>query len=380
MSKEYYDLAYLCKCAVNSTIPSKSRLEKMDMEQVYNAAKRHSLTGIAAYSLESAGVQNELFRTAKAKSARKNILLDFERKKLFSFCEEKGIWYMPLKGCILKDMYPDFSMRQMADNDILFDPEHRAEIKEYFKADGYRVVKYNQSNHDIYEKPPILNFEMHTSLFGASHNKKWTKYYKGIKDKLIKDSDNNYGYHFSDEDFYIYIVAHEYKHYINGGTGIRSLLDRYIYLKAKQETMNWSYISDECRTLEIADFEQRSRELSQKVFGNRETELSDEEKTMFEYYLKSGTYGSLDQNIKHKMDELRKEKGSGSKIGAKLKYIRYRVFPPIEVYEECCPTLGRHKLLLPAAWAYRFVRGMITKRKKVHNELRSMFSPEDKKR
>ena len=116
------------------------------------------------------------------------------------------------------------------------------------------------------------------------------------------------------------------------------------------------------------------------MFGNRETELSDEEKTMFEYYLKSGTYGSLDQNIKHKMDELCKEKGSGSKIGAKLKYIRYRVFPPIEVYEECCPTLGRHKLLLPAAWAYRFVRGMITKRKKVHNELRSMFSPEDKKR
>lgn len=108
----------------------------MDMEQVYNAAKHHSLTGIAAYSLESAGVQNELFRTAKAKAARKNILLDFERKKLFSFCEEKGIWYMPLKGCILKDMYPDFSMRQMADNDILFDPEHRAEIKEYFKADG----------------------------------------------------------------------------------------------------------------------------------------------------------------------------------------------------------------------------------------------------
>ena len=380
MSKEYYDLAYLCKCAVNSTIPSKSRLEKMDMEQVYNAAKRHSLTGIAAYSLESAGVQNELFRTAKAKSARKNILLDFERKKLFSFCEKKGIWYMPLKGCILKDMYPDFSMRQMADNDILFDPEHRAEIKEYFKADGYRVVKYNQSNHDIYEKPPILNFEMHTSLFGASHNQKWTKYYKGIKDKLIKDSDNNYGYHFSDEDFYIYIVAHEYKHYINGGTGIRSLLDRYIYLKAKQETMNWSYISDECRTLEIADFEQQSRELSQKVFGNRETELSDEEKTIFEYYLKSGTYGNLDQNIKHKMDELCKEKGSGSKIGAKLKYIRYRVFPPIEVYEECCPTLCRHKLLLPAAWAYRFVRGMITKRKKVHNELRSMFSSEDKKR
>ena len=78
-------------------------------------------TGNTAYVLESAGIYNDKFRTAKEKASRKNIFLDAGRKKLFSFCEENGIWYMPLKGSVLKELYPDFSMRQMADNDILFD-------------------------------------------------------------------------------------------------------------------------------------------------------------------------------------------------------------------------------------------------------------------
>ena len=75
---------------------------------------------------------------------------------------------MPLKGCILKEMYPDFSMRQMADNDILFDEKFRSAIRQYFIDHQYTVVSYLQVNHDAYEKPPVLNFEMHTALFGVT--------------------------------------------------------------------------------------------------------------------------------------------------------------------------------------------------------------------
>ena len=94
MNQTFYDLIYLCKCAVNGTIPSKSRLDQMNMEQLYTAAKFHTLTGITAYALESAGIQEDKFRTAKEKASRKNILLDIERKKLSSFCENNGIWYI----------------------------------------------------------------------------------------------------------------------------------------------------------------------------------------------------------------------------------------------------------------------------------------------
>ena len=40
--------------------------------------------------------------------------------------------------------------------------------------------------------------------------------------------------HFTDEDFYVFIVAHEYKHFADlGGTGIRNLVDRYVYLNTR---------------------------------------------------------------------------------------------------------------------------------------------------
>lgn len=375
MNQTFYDLIYLCKCAVNGTIPSKSRLDQMNMEQLYTAAKFHTLTGITAYALESAGIQEDKFRTAKEKALRKNIFLDIERKKLFSFCEKNGIWYMPLKGSILKEMYPDFSMRQMADNDILFDVKYQSEIKKYFEDNGYSVISYNKGNHDVYEKPPVLNFEMHTSLFGQAHNQEWKEYYEDIKERLVKDSDNNYGYHFSDEDFYIYIITHECKHYTGSGTGLRSLLDHYVYLQVKQDSMDWAYISDECEKLGISDFEHQSRNLSQRVFRESSAELSDEDKLMLEHYLKSGTYGTLEQYTQQKIEKFQKQTGSTSR----RKYIWQRIFPPMEIYEAFFPFFYRHKILLPVGWAYRLIRGVTARRKKVKSELLCLYRYDNNK-
>ena len=53
---------------------------------------------------------------------------------------------MTLKGRILKEMYPDFSMRQMADNDILFDVKYQSEIKKYFEDNVCSIISYNKEN------------------------------------------------------------------------------------------------------------------------------------------------------------------------------------------------------------------------------------------
>ena len=370
MNQIFYDLIYLCGCAVNGTVPSKDRTEQMDLEQLYAAANYHTLTGITASALESTGIQDNKFRTAKEKASRKNIFLDAERKKLFSFCEENGIWYMPLKGSVLKELYPDFSMRQMADNDILFDAGYQQKIKEYFESNGYQTVSCGKGNHDVYEKPPVLNFEMHTSLFGKSHDTKWHEYYGDVKKRLVKDCDNSYGYHFSDEDFYIYIITHEYKHYSNSGTGIRSLLDCYVYLKAKQVTLNWTYIEAECKKLGISAFEKQSRGLAGKVFGNSNSELSDEDKIMLERYLNSGTYGTLKQSIEKSMEKFAEKTGSRSK----LRYIMNRLFPGSDFFEANYNPLFRHRIFLPAGWIYRIFRSAVISRKRIMNELKIVLN------
>ena len=131
---------------------------------------------------------------------------------------------------------------------------------------SYTAEHYGVGNHDVYMKPPVLNFELHTALFGSAHAEPLYKYYADTRRLLRKDDGNNYGYHFSDEDFYVYMNAHEWKHYSGGGTGIRSLLDCYVYCKIKGENLNRNYITEQCRQLEITDFEKERRALAVKIF------------------------------------------------------------------------------------------------------------------
>ena len=134
-------------------------------------AKAHSVSAMVCMALE----QTDTFRNAeestrlkwidaKNKAVRKNLLLDTERHQLEKEFAKNGIWYMPLKGSILKDWYPKFGMREMADNDILFDEKKRNDVKQIFQNRGYTVESYGKINHDAYEKPPIYNFEMHVEL------------------------------------------------------------------------------------------------------------------------------------------------------------------------------------------------------------------------
>jgi len=367
MNKSFYDLIYLCSCAVNGVKPDTEKVRKMNPEQLYKISEFHTLTAITAFALESAGVKEKKFCQAKEKAIRKNMLLDIEREKLCAYMEKNRIWYMPLKGSILKNLYPKCGMRQMADNDILFDSHYRKNVKKYFESNNYDVISYDKGNHDVYEKLPVLNFEMHTSLFYKAHDKKWQEYYRNIRTKLIKDDNNSYGYHFSDEDFYIYITTHEYKHYSNSGTGLRSLLDCYVYLDKKSDSLDWNYIETECKKLGIADFERQSHELAVKIFDvSVNTELSEINRQMLEYYLKSGTYGTLENSVRVRRKKYAEKTGKTSK----LNYIINRIFPDREWYETQKPFYNRHPYFKPFFVVFRLFRGAFLNRKMILSELK----------
>lgn len=363
MNAVYKDLIYLAYCSLNGVIPDKERNENINLEQLYAASKSLTMVSLIAFALESAGIHDNRFYKAKEKAMRKNLFLDTERRKLFAFCEDKGIWYMALKGSILKDLYPEYGMRQMSDNDILFDVTYRKDIKKYFESLGYEIVSYGKKIHDVYKKPPVLNFEMHNELFGYLHNPVWVDYYSNVKDRLIKDSDNKYGYHFSDDDFYIYITTHEYKHYSNRGTGLRSLVDRYVFIKNKE--LNWNYIESECNKLGIAEYENESRQLSLKLFENNpdSVEFTDAELKMLSYYLNSGTYGTLENRVNKAVDE---------KNGNKAKYLLSRIFPPKSFYGIYFPPSKKYPVLIPFLWIHRMMKGIFTKSKSIKAELKHL--------
>ena len=124
---------------------------------------------------------------AKERAIRKTMLLDAERGQILAELERLGIWYMPLKGSILKDYYPRYGMRQMGDNDILYDTDRQEDVVILMKERGYTVKCIDKNNQDDFLKLPVYNFEMHSVLCAKKSNAAWYAYYRGIKDRLLRD-------------------------------------------------------------------------------------------------------------------------------------------------------------------------------------------------
>ena len=233
---------------------------------------------------------------------------------------------------------------------------------------GFQVKSFGNANDDDYVKPPVSNIEMHRALFSDLHDRKLYEYYRDIRNRLIKDEDNHYGYHFRADDFYIFIIAHECKHYYMGGTGLRSLLDTYIILQKKQLDMR--YVETETEKLGVADFERLNRSLSLKLFSYRtrkELELIDvsltaEEQQMLNYILSSGTYGTLDHRIENEVN----------KSGGKLQYLIKRIFGPLgkndpfrEHFKQRYAVFFKYPLLLPILPFYRLFKALHSSPKRI---------------
>lgn len=337
------NLIYLSACAVNGKIPEIQKV-KSSTDKLFSAARRHMLAATVGMALEEAGIRNEIFDQAIAAAQRKNALLDADRARVLASLEKAGIWYMPLKGVLLKDLYPRYGMREMVDNDILIDPEHRNDVRRIMEDLGFVTKLYEDNNHDVYHKKPVSSFEMHVYLVNGRSNDALLTYYLNIKDRLLKDKENQYGYHFSDNDFYLFLMAHEYKHYVEGGTGLRSLLDIYVYLKQKQKNLDWNYIQMEIQKMDIANFEKVNKALAMHLFEGENLSTSEEE--MLEYIISSGAYGTIENDTANQIN----------KAGGRLKFALSRITLTHEEMLNEYPVLQKAPWLYPVMWVWRFIR------------------------
>ena len=359
-------LIYLCSCALNKTGIDKDRLANINLDHLYQSAGKHMLSSMTGQILRSAGITSSDFTKAIALSERKTIILDDEYKKITSEFESSQIWYMPLKGHILKEYYPGFAMREMSDVDILYDSSHAEDSKKIMENLGYEVKSFGDKNDDDYIKKPVSNFELHRNLFKKVEQKRFYEYYKDAKDRLlVKDDGNFYGYHFKPEDFYIYMIAHEHKHFNYSGTGLRSLLDTYLFLKNNK--LNMVYVSQETDKLGISDFEKKNRSLAIDLFNG--AELSNEEQAMLEYIISSGTFGNFDNKVGNEV----------KKTGGKCKYIIRRLFGPISkkdpynvYFRKRYSTFYKYPVLLPFLPIYRVFDSLKNRPENIKKEIKAI--------
>ena len=118
------DMIWLIRCALSRTKPDVERVAGMDQQKLYKLSAWHSLDALVGTAMSGAGdgtgagAMEKRWKAAVDQAVRRTVLFDAERSEFLRFMEENGIWYMPLKGVVLKDLYPHYGIRQMSDNDI----------------------------------------------------------------------------------------------------------------------------------------------------------------------------------------------------------------------------------------------------------------------
>lgn len=323
---------YLVSCAVNGEVPNKELLTEMDLEKVLELAKKHKIGCCTAMALESAGFKNLATTAAMSSAMKRNALFEASLQEVTRRLQEAGIAYVPLKGILLKKYYPLDFMREMADHDVLIEESRAEDVRKIMEDLGFKTKQFGVGFHDVYYKKPILNYEMHRALF-ANPNSRVGAYYQGMKD-LSKP-----------EDLYLYLIAHEHKHYVSGGTGLRSLLDVYLFLK--KESLDWEYVDQEAEKIGIREFEEKNRLLAISLFGKG---IVTDEK-MLSYILSSNAYGILQHKVDNRIEKSR---------GNKSRYLLRRLSVPVrksdpryQVFALYYPLFYKYKILLPLLPFYR---------------------------
>ena len=322
-----------------------SKIDSETLSFFIKIAKHHSLTSLLYKALIGTKIKVDTELLGKLESyyltnLRKCVLFEKERNELYAYLNENKVDYLPLKGIVLKDYYLDPFTREFADNDILFSDRYSTCVKTFFVKRGYSVGEYKKWNHDTFYKKPFFNFEMHRSLFAyRPDNKKIAQYFENYLEKAPKK--DNYEHCLSKEDFFIYYLAHSYKHFHVSGCGIRTLIDIYLFLK--KEHLDFNYVNEELNKIDLLDFSHRIIKLSNRVFCGES--LNEEEKQMLLFITSSGTYGTLEHSVE-----------KGVKENGKFRYFMSRAFPPYIAYKTTYPWAYKCPVLIPVAWFDRLVR------------------------
>ncbi len=357
------DMIYLISCAVNDTAPDKARIAEMDLNEIYRLSQEHMLTAAVAFALEKTMPLPHAYDQAKKKAIRKLALFELERSAITREFEKAGIWYLPLKGILLKDDYPKSAMREMTDNDILVDSTRMEDVRSIMEGLGYSCDLFDLRHHDVYSKPPTLEFEMHHSLFGKNVSPAFKEYYADISDRLQR---NGCECKLSDEDFYLHVLCHTYKHYIHAGSGLRSLLDVYVFLRA-HPGLDRGYLDAELKKLQLGDFEENQRCLANKVFTG--AELTEQEQKELDYLTLSGYKGTLENQEYNRMSD---NLGGDDSGASKRRFIKSRIFISGESLEKNYPFVAKHKALYPLLIVWRPVKGAFTHPKGIVTEFRKI--------
>ena len=346
----------LIRSAMQET-PAPAIPEGITVKALFDFSRTHSLEALVGRALSPllAGSSEAVWQQWRSRMdllLSQSIIQLQERDDLIRLLTEAGICLMPIKGCWLKELYPDINDRQMCDLDMLIHPEDAAAAEAVLLQAGYRRED-TCLHHISYFKPPNTALELHTRLL--SPEEVHSGYFEDPWEKAEPVPGFPRLFRLRAEDEYLFYLVHLYKHLYNGGTGIRSILDQFIFSRSFPN-MDREYLEQELNTLGLAELARQVQTLSRCWFETG-GKIPESLQPLAQILFRAGTYGNPEVQASYRMEQVRKK--HRNPVIRVLAYCLPRIFCPLSVMQRSYPILNRLPVLLPVFWVVRIFAIML---------------------
>ena len=317
----------------------KESLEESRQHKLYNLSKKHDLAHLVGDALDRNGLLLDGTEVKKRFLQERNLAvyryeqIQYEFEQICGALEQAKIPFLPLKGSVIRPLYPEPWMRTSCDIDILVAPQdlERAQATLETKLD-YTLA--GKGDHDIsLMSPGGVNLELHYQLLedGAKDSEKIVL--GNIWDVVEPAEGKNAHCKMPDEYLYCYHIAHITKHLRYGGCGVRSILDTwFLNHKIDFDKEKRDALLQEAGLFSVA---KAIENLAEAWFSGVEGDSLTE--SLGEYILTGGVYGTFDNKVAAQQT---RKKG-------KFSYLFSRIFLPYSQMKFKYPRLQKCPILYP---------------------------------
>ncbi|MBP3634640.1 MAG: nucleotidyltransferase family protein [Oscillospiraceae bacterium] len=314
--------------------------EPLDLEQVAQLAVLHQIEALVYDGAIRSGISKQepamkqLFQAYCRAAVRSDLQLE-NLNTLYRSFDAAKIDYLPLKGCIMKGLYPKAELRAMNDADILIRVEQYDAIKPLLEKLEYRFLA--ESDCELKWRTKGLYLELHKRLI-PSFVKDFYAYFGDGWQLAVPAQGSRY--EMSREDEFLFLFTHFARHYREGGVGIRHMADIWYY-RLKTPELKSGVVEDVLKKMSLDTFYHNILKTLENWFeGGEQTQITEK---ITEYIANSGSFGTHETKVL--ADGLRK--------GGRRKNVCRLLFPPLDDMQYSYPVLRKCPALLPAMWIYR---------------------------
>lgn len=351
-----------------------STITETEAKQLYKLAKAHDLVHLLSAPMERLGISPtpeilEKFRSQTFSAVYRQNNISYEMNRISDALEAAGVNFIPLKGAIVRNLYPKPWMRTSCDIDILVKEEDlEIAANSVEKTLSYERKWKNSHEISLYSQNGV-HLELHYRLVGDEKREKINSVLDSIWNSTTQKAEGSEELLLNDEMFYFYHVTHMALHFENGGCGIRTFLD--MWLLNNRTEYNRELRFKLLRKGGLDRFATAAERLSEVWFGGAvHTDITQE---LEDYIVGAGAYGSESNSLKVKQ----------TKKGGSFKYLLSRLWVPYDTLKFRYPSLEGKKILTPLYQLRRWLGVLVcNKTKSVADELKksnALTSDEQKK-